>query len=139
MSVEEENKAVIRRWFEIINKHDLSMIDEVISDNYRASEFGMELKGPEALKQAFNTGFVGFPDLNYRIDDIIAQGDKIAVRYTRTGTHIGEYHGFAPSNKWTEVTGAFFYRLAGGKIVEALGYSDRLALLQQLGVSPPGQ
>jgi len=133
----EENKAIIRRWFDMINKHDLSLIDEVISDDYRLGEFGMELKGHEALKQAFTTGFVGFPDLNYRIDDIIAQGNKVAVRYTRTGTHSGEYHGFAPKNKWTEVTGAFFYRLAGGKIVEALGYSDRLALFQQLGVAPP--
>jgi len=139
MSIEEENKEVIRRWFDMINEHDLSMIDYAISDDYSVSEFGMELKGPEALKQAFTTGFAGFPDLNYRIDDLIAQGDKVAVRYTRTGTHSGEYHGFAPNNKWTEVTGAFFYRLAGGKIVEALGYSDRLALLQQMGVSPPAQ
>ena len=138
MSIEEENKEVIRRWFDMINEHDLSMIDEVIGD-YIAVESRMELKGSEALKQAFTTGFAGFPDLNYRIDDLIAQGDKVAVRYTRTGTHSGEYHGFAPNNKWTEVTGAFFYRLAGGKIVEALGYSDRLALLQQMGVSPPGQ
>ena len=122
----------------MINKHDLSLIDEVVSDDYRLGEFGMELKGPEALKQAFTIGFAGFHDLNYRIDDLVAQGDKVAVHYTRTGTHSREYHGFAPKNKWTEVSGAFFYRLAGGKIVEALGYSDRLALFQRMGVSPPG-
>lgn len=134
-----ENKAVIRRWFDMINKHDLSMINEIVSDDYGLNEFGMELKGPEALKQAFTLGFAGFPDLRYRIDDMVAQGDKVAVRYTRTGTHKGEYRGFAPKNKWTTVTGAFFYRLAGGKITEAMGYSDRLDLLQQMGVSSPGQ
>ena len=134
-----ENKAVIRRWFNMINKHDLSMINEVVSDAFVANEFGMEFKGPEALKRAFTVGFVGFPDLHYRIDDMVAQGDKVAVRYTRTGTNKGEYRGFAPKNKWTTVTGAFFYRLAGGKITEAMGYSDRLDLLQQMGVSPPSQ
>jgi steroid delta-isomerase-like uncharacterized protein len=139
MSIEEENKAVVYRWFDMINKHDLSLIDEVVSDDYRLGEFGMELKGPEALKQAFTIGYAGFPDLNYRIDDIIVQGDKVAVRYTRTGTHRGEYHGFAPKNKWTEVAGALFYRLAGGRIVEALGYSDRLTLFKQIDVTPPAQ
>ena len=138
MSIE-ENKAVISRWFDMINKHDLSMINEVVSDAFVANEFGMEFKGPEALKRAFTVGFAGFPDLHYRIDDMVAQGDKVAVRYTRTGTHKGEYRGFTPKNKWTSVTGAFFYRLAVGKITEAVGYSDRMDLLQQMGVSSPGQ
>jgi len=137
MSVEDINKESIRRWFDMINKHDLSMINEIVSEDFRANEFGMEFKGPVALKQAFTIGFAGFPDLQYTVDDIVAEGDKVAIRYTRTGTHKGEYRGFAPKNKWTQVSGAFFYRLVGGKIVEASGYSDRLALFQQIGVSPP--
>ena len=134
----EENKEVVRRWFEMMSKHDLSIVDELISDDYvYHGPGGQELKGPESFKQAAMAAHVAFPDDNYTINDMVAEGDTVAVRITRTGTHKAEYHGIPPTGKKINFEVAFFYRLSGGKIVEALPYSDSLVLYQQLGVSPP--
>jgi len=139
MSIE-ENKAIIHSYFDMINKHDLTIVDQIISDDYVLhGPGGQDIKGQEVLKQAFIAAIAGFPDLHYQIDDMVAEGDKVAVRYTRTGTHKGDYRGIAPTGKWTKAIGALFYRLVDGKIVERLGYSDQLTLFQQMGVSPPGQ
>ena len=80
-----------------------------------------------------------FPDTQYIINQLVAEGDIVAVRVTRTGTHKAEYHGIPPTGKRIILVLAFFYRLSGGNIVEALPYSDLLVLYQQLGVIFPGQ
>jgi len=141
MSIEEENKAIVQRFAEeVLQKHNLSVIDEIISEEYVLhGPGGQEIKGPEGFKQLAAISLSGFSDGRFTIDDMVAEGDTVAVRYTRTGTHDGEYHGIVPTGKQIKVPVAFFYRLAGGKIIEAVGYSDSLILLQQLGVSPPSQ
>ena len=138
MSVE-ENKAVLHRHVEeLFNKGDLAVADEVISADYvYHSPLGIEFKGPEGVKQMVAMGHDAFPDLHFTIDDMVAEGDKVAVRYTYTGTHKGEYMGIAPTGKKINMTTAIFYRFVGGKEVEAISYGDTLALYQQLGVSPP--
>jgi steroid delta-isomerase-like uncharacterized protein len=135
----EENKAIVRRFAEeVLQKHDLSVIDKIISEDYVFhGPGGQEIKGPEGFRQLATISLAGFPDGSYIIDDMVAEGDTVAVRYTRTGTHTGEYHGIPPTGKQISVPVALFYRLAGSKIIEALGYSDSLVLFQQLGVSPP--
>ncbi len=138
MSVE-ENKAVVRRHVEeLFNKGDLSVADEIISADYvYHSPLGMEFKGPEGVKQMVAMARDAFPDIHFTIDDMVAEGDVVAVRYTYTGTHKGEYMGIAPTGKKINLTTAIFYRFVDGKEVEALSYGDTLALFQQLGVSPP--
>jgi predicted ester cyclase len=141
MSIEEENKAIVQRFAEeVLQKHNLSIIDEIISEEYVLhGPGGQEIKGPEGFKQLAAIALTGFSDGLFTIDGIVAEGDTVAVRYTRTGTHDGEYHGIAPTGKQIKVPVAFFYRLADGKIIDAVGYSDSLILLQQLGVTPPSQ
>lgn len=141
MSVEEENKATIRRFAEeILGGHNISKVYELISDDYvYHGPGGREVRGPEGFMQLAKIGLTGFPDGRYTIDDIVAEGNKVAVRYTRTGTHSGEYRGIAPTGNPIKVPVAFFYCLSGGRIIEAVGYSDSLVLYQQLGVTPPGQ
>jgi predicted ester cyclase len=136
----EENKEIVRRFAEeVLQKHNLSVIDEIISEDYVLhGPSGQEIKGPEGFKQLAAIALKGFSDGRYTIDGMLAEGDTVAVRYTRTGTHDGEYHGIAPTGKQIKVPVAFFYRLANGKIVEAVGYSDSLILMQQLGIKPPG-
>jgi steroid delta-isomerase-like uncharacterized protein len=113
-------------------------VDEVISDDYTAHvSGGLEFKGPQGARQMLAPFISAFPDLHYTIDDMVAEGDKVAVRVTLNATHKGEGLGFPPTGKSITTTAAFFYRVAGGKIVEALQYSDQLAMFQQLGVSPP--
>jgi steroid delta-isomerase-like uncharacterized protein len=138
----EENKATLRSKHieELFNKGNLSVADEIISADYvYHSPLGIEFKGPEGVKQMVSTARNAFPDLHFIIDDMVAEGDKVAVRYTYTGTHKGEYMGIAPTGKKINLIMAVFYRFVDGKEVEALSYSDMLALYQQLGVSPPGQ
>lgn len=133
----EENKATLRRHVEVFNTGDLSIVDELIAPNYVLHYSGNEYKGPEGFKQIVTGARNAFPDLHYTIDDMVAEGDWVAVRYTMTGTFTGEMGGIAPTGKHVTVPEAIFYRFEGGKEVEALPFSDQLSFYQQLGVSPP--
>ena len=134
----EENKVVVQRFAEeVLQKHNLSVIDDIISEEYVwHGPDGQEVKGPEGFKQLATISLTGFSDGCFTIDAMVAEGDIVAVRYTRTGTHDGEYHGIPPTGKQINIPVAYFYRIADGKIIEARGYSDSLMLLQQLGVGP---
>jgi predicted ester cyclase len=77
-----------------------------------------------------------FPDLRFTAEDIIAEGDKVAARYTMRGTHQGEFMGVAPTGNRIEVTGIDIVRFEGGKMVEHWANSDELGMMQQLGVIP---
>ena len=78
-----------------------------------------------------------FDAVREHIERLVAEGDMVAFRVNMRGTHKGEFMGIAPTGKQITMASAFFYRFEGGKEVEALPYSDTLALFQQLGVSPP--
>jgi predicted ester cyclase len=91
------------------------------------------LEGLESLKQGLELGFQGFPDWHEEIDDVIAEGDKVWVRVTYTGTHSGIFRGVAPTGKQISITGLMIYRIADGKLVEGWDLSDYLALLMQIG------
>jgi predicted ester cyclase len=80
-----------------------------------------------------------FPDFHIVIDDIIGEGDKLAVHFTETGTMKGELMGIPPTGKKFNITVAYFYRFVDGKVAEVLAFGDTLSLYQQLGVRPPGQ
>ena len=133
-----ENKATLRRVVEeVFNKGNLAAVPELIATNYVYHSPFVELKGPEGLKQMVQVWRNAFPDGRFTIDDMVAEEDKVAVRYTWTGTHKGEYRGIAPTGKQVTMTAAFFYKFENGKEVEALPFSDSLSLYQQLGVTPP--
>jgi len=135
----EENKAASRRIIEEAwNKGNLAVVDELIASNYVVRGFGeAEFKGPEGFKQLTTMFRTAFPNLHVAIDDMVAEGDWVAVRYTRTGTHKGDLMGIAPTGKQVTMTGAVFARFEGGKQVEALGFADSLVMYQQMGVKPP--
>jgi len=139
MSVE-ENKAVVRRLIEeAYNKGNLAVIDEYTSADFIFRSGQQEAKGPEAIMQLVTTLRSAFPDIHMTIDDIVAEGDMVAHRFTYQGTFTGELAGIAPTGKQFKITMAGFTRFAGGKQVEGWAYGDSSTLYQQLGVSPPGQ
>ena len=139
MSIE-KNKATIRRHVEeVFNKGKLAVADEIISPDYIYHGPVGEFKGPEGFKQMVTIARQAFPDIHFVIDDVVAEGDKVAVRYTLTGTFKGEFMGIAPTGKKIKETSAYFYRFKDGKEVEALPFTDMLSFYQQLGVKPPGQ
>lgn len=94
------------------------------------------LTGPEGVKEAARGYREAFPDLRMTAEEVVAQGDKVAIRWTARGTHKGELFGIAPTGKEATVTGITIDRWAGGKIAESWTNWDTLGLLQQLGAVP---
>ena len=126
----EENKAIVRRFIEAYNKHDLSSIEDFVAPDYVDHTNQV---GREGLKQLFNMAFKAFPDLHETIEDIIAEGDKVWVRVTFTGTHTGEWMGIAPTGKKVTSEMVDIYRIVNGKHVEGRFVTDQLDFLKQLG------
>jgi predicted ester cyclase len=94
----------------------------------------------EGAKGKWAMYLAGLPDLRVTIEELVAEGDKVAVRRSYAGTHRGELLGIPATGKQVRLGGISIFRLAGGRIAEQWEQLDRLALLQQLGVVPtPGQ
>jgi steroid delta-isomerase-like uncharacterized protein len=137
----EQNKARQRRVFEeVLNKGNLAIIPEFIAPNYVVhNPLGMEAKGPEGFKQMVPMYRTAFPDLHVMIDDMFGEEDKVATRFTMTGTFKGDMMGIPPTGKKFTLTGIIITRWVGGKEVEAWEAFDVLAWYRQLGVPiPPG-
>lgn len=128
----EENKAIVRRLFEAVNKRDLALFDELMAPDF--VDHALQLRGVEANKQLLTIFLKSFPDWHETIEDIIAEGDKVWVRFTATGTHSGEFRGLAPTGKKFTEPAVLIYRIVDGKIVEGWGVSDVLDFFKQLGV-----
>ena len=133
-TTEEINKAVRTRLYEEINKHNLDIIDEVYADDY-VGDLGV-VENKEVAKQTFTAYFAAFPDLHFTADDMIAEGDLIATRWTATSTHKGEFMGIPPTNKQNVVTGIVITHMVNGKIKQLWENMDELGMMQQLGVIP---
>jgi steroid delta-isomerase-like uncharacterized protein len=133
----EENKAQFRRVLDIINSGDLDKADEVIARDYVYRSPGSpEMRGPDGFRQLISMYRAAFPDLNMVVDDMLAEGDKVAARWTATGTHRGELMGIPPTGKRVTGSGLIISRFAGGKVVEDNEVIDLLGMMQQLGVVP---
>lgn len=133
----EDNKALFRRWCEVISQNRLDRVEEIIAPEEvdHALPPGVPA-GLEGVKQVFRLLHTAFPDLQIEIDDLIAEGDKVVGRVTARGTHEGEFMGIAPTGKPVSFTAIDVVRIAGGKIAERWSQADNLALLQQLGAVP---
>jgi len=129
----EKNKATVRRFIEEWNKRNLAALDELMAADY--FDPSLQVRGLEAYKQLLTMLLKGFPDWHETIEDIIAEGDKVWVRFKGTGTHTGEYRGLAPTGKKFTETGVLIWRIVDGKIVkkESAVY-DELDFFKQLGV-----
>jgi steroid delta-isomerase-like uncharacterized protein len=135
----ETNKAIVRRWTEeFYNQWNIEVADELITTDYVHHDPGNPMtRDLEELKQWAPMLFIAFPDFHVTTEDLVAESDKVAKRYTITGTHKGEYMGIPPTDNQIVVTGIEIFRIADGKIVESWWSVDYLGMLQQLGVIPP--
>ena len=135
----EENKAIARRDFEELwNKGNLDIVDEICAaDGVVHMPGSLEIHGLEEYKQFVTMYRNAFPDIHYTIEDGIAQGDKVVLRWTVTGTHKGDLMGVSPTGKQCKGTGITINRFSGGKIQESWNNFDAFGMLQQLGVVPP--
>ena len=140
MSVE-QNKAAARRIVEGINSGDMSIIDELLTENYvNHNSYPGIPSGREGTRQSLSALRAAFPDFRYTIEEEIAEGDMVVHRLTGRVTMQGEYQGMPPTGKqatWQEI---HIGRFEDGKIAEHWATFDELGALQQLGLLPmPGQ
>lgn len=136
----EENKAHVRRGFEAISKKNLANLAvfyELLNPDIVFHNASTTIQGLEAYKQFLSMHITAFPDLHFTIEDMIAEGDLVVVRYTIRGTHKGDLMGIPPTGKQVTWTGIDIFRFVNGKLVEEWYNGDDLGLLQQIGVIPP--
>jgi len=134
----ETNKALVRREVEEVwNGRKLAVLDEIFAADFvNHDPNNPQVTDRESFKQWASAVLHGFPDLHLTIDDVVAEGDKVACRWTHHGTHLGELPGLPATGKKTTMMGMIIYRFANGKVVEAWWSRDLLSLMQQLGVIP---
>ena len=128
----EENNAIVRRFLEAYNKHDLASMDDFVAPDF--IDHTHQQQGLESLKQLFELAFNAFPDWHETIEDIIAEGDKVWVSLAYTGTHTGEMFGITPTGNKITTTAVDIYRIVNGKLAEYWNVTDKLGLFKPQGV-----
>lgn len=115
-----KNKDLMRRIYEEMwNQADPSIAAEIFAQ-------------PEGVERFVNEFLRSFPDLQHVIDEMIAEGDRVVVRFSARGTHTGQWAGFAPTGKSIHYTGMTLARITAGKIIEHQTWWDKASLIEQL-------
>lgn len=131
----EENKRIARRFpEEVATEGDISLIDELCTDDVIEHSPLGERQGREELKKQSEYIHAAFPDVSVTIEDAVVEGDTVAQRLMFRGTHKGEFMGIEPTGTEIEIRNMLFTRIENGQITERWLLPDTLGLLQQLGV-----
>ena len=141
MSIEDNKESIRTLRAEAFNKGNLAVINELIPAGFVFhGANGQEYKGPEGVKVIVTALRTAFSDFHVTIEDMIAEGDKVAHQFTFTGTHDGELGGITPTGKRVKMKAAVFSLFRGGKEVEVWEYAvSNPSLYEQLGITPPTQ
>jgi steroid delta-isomerase-like uncharacterized protein len=134
----EANKLTMHRFVEFINTASQKLAEELISPNaiFHVPGRPEPMRGPAGYLAIIEMMRGGFPDIQWTLEEMVAEGDKVAARFIMRGTHQGTFFGVGPSGKKIAVQAMNFYRLSDGKFVEERGQPDMLGLLQQIGAAP---
>ncbi|MEV1019330.1 ester cyclase [Streptomyces sp. NPDC050264] len=135
------NKAAFRRLHDAANTGDadavMKAIDDVVApDLLFHAPVPMGAAGAQALKKVYAVLLQAFPDLRVRVEDMIAEGDRLVIRNTVTGTHLGDFRGLPPTGKSVTYSEMFVFRFTDGRVAEIWGVVDSLTQLRQLGAVP---
>ena len=134
----EENKALVRRFYEQIDKGNIDAMDEMVAEDYidhNPAPF-VSATGLEGLKQSFKVFQKATPGYHI-IEDQIAEGDKVVTRLTSIGKHDGDLPGAPRTGNDMKMTSITIHRIENGKLAEKWSEKDMIALLTQLGVMKP--
>lgn len=123
-------------WEEVWRQGNLDRMEELFAPDFVRHDPGRELRGVEQNRQFIASLRTAFPDGRFTVEDQIAEGDRVAVRYRFEGVHLGDFQGAPPTRKRVRYSGILIYRIAGDKIVEQWTEFDLLGFLRQLGVLP---
>lgn len=132
----EENRAVIRRAYEELwNERNVDVVDELVAEDFlnHAAPPGRQ-RGRQGLKDVVRMFEGAFPDFRYEVEDVISEGDKIAVRDTFTGTHQGDFMGIPATGNRVTMEAIHIYRFSEGRLAEHWVARDDLGMMRQLGV-----
>lgn len=130
----DKNKALIERFVrEFWSGGKLSTADELMAPDATIVVNNQTVTDIEALKAICRSIRGAFPDWLSTVEEVVAEGESVAERWTGRGTHRGEFQGIAATGRQVAVPGTVFYRVVGGRIAEFRGQFDRLAMLEQLG------
>ena len=133
----EDNKALVRRFYEqVINQKNLTLVDELCTTTHVYHNPPTTLHGREEFKQLLSLYTTAFPDARLSVEDQLAEGDQVVIRYTFRGTHQADLMGIPPTGKQVTVTGMIITRIVNGTSEEGWLNFDALGMLQQLGVIP---
>ena len=133
----DENKAVVRRYYqEVLEGGNLQLLEEIAVPDYEEHDpIPGQANRLEGLKQRVEVLRSAFQP-RFTLEDMIAEGDKVVVRWTNRGTHVGEFMGIPPTGKSFSIAGIDIHRLSGGKMAEHWHVVDLFGQLQQLGLIP---
>jgi steroid delta-isomerase-like uncharacterized protein len=135
----DKNKdIVLRQWYqELWDKWNISAADTLFTDNYRlhlpGSAAALDRDATKGVVKMFS---VAFPDLQHTVDEMVAEGNTVAARWSVQGTHRGDFQGIAPTGEQVKVSGTTVHHMENGKITETWLTFDTMDLLQQLGAVP---
>jgi steroid delta-isomerase-like uncharacterized protein len=136
MSMSDQDKAIVCRFFREIDRGNVSIVDELCAPNHLFHTPGSPPLDATGHKQLLEMHRSAFADWTQSIEDMIAEGDKVVTRFTFRATHKGDLMGIPATGKQIAIAAVAIDRLAGGKIVEEWTVFDSLGMLQQLGVAP---
>ena len=136
--LEEKNKQVAHQFYDAFNRHDPEGMSHLVSSNasYTFHFAGMPATDWKARKQFVTNVVKAFPDIDHHILDIVAEGDKVALRFNITGTHKGQFQDIPATGKKISVGCMNFLTIIDGKIIEEWSNSDMMGLMQQIGAIP---
>jgi predicted ester cyclase len=130
----EKNKQTVRRLYEeYINQAQRQVLPELVAPDYVGPDGG---RGPSGFATTIDGLRRGVPDIRFKVEDLIAEGDRVTIRWTWSGKHTGVLNGLPPSNRHVENDGIAIYELRDGKVARAWLQTDRLGFLQQIGAVP---
>lgn len=133
----QENRAALEAALEAFNVGDFATYSRLLYDPGAAIHgFGPETLEVEGMLRFYETVAAGFSGVSVTVEDVVAEGERLAARYTFRGSHTGEFMGLPATGRAVEVPGQTILRFEGGKVVERWQSFDTMSLMQQLGAVP---
>ena len=130
------NKALLRRFYrEVYVDWDMALVDAVVSPAFTSHDWPVDSPtGPQAFRDYYAAIRSAVPDARYEVDDLIAEADRVVVRWTMRGTHEGDFAGIVATGRAIALQGIAIYRVDNGKLMERWVVSDLHGLLEGLRV-----
>ena len=133
----EENKAIVRRFFEVgPSRGEMSAANELLAPHFALHIPLPTAPGIQGINDVITACRAAFEHLNVTVEDMVADGDRVAARFTARGIHKGQFMGLLPTGKPITMTGIEIFRIEDGRIAELWGEANLMGLMQQLGIAP---